>query len=134
MVKVRMAEVSSRLGNFTIIKMGQTVLISPCDTRMKILQALSKGGLTSHELAQGIDVSYSCAMDHLDFLERIGLVKATLVRREAKRIRNGKGRRRITFHLNENPLEGIEQLFMTAPRNGRGRSAAIVGAQPPIQT
>ena len=106
MVKVRMAEISSRLGNFTIIKMGQTVLISPCDTRMKVLDALSKRPLTSEEVARKIKVSYSCVMDHMDFLERLGVVRATLER-------NGGGRRRITFHLNENPMEGIEELFLT---------------------
>jgi predicted transcriptional regulator len=106
MIKVKMAEVESRLGNFTIIKMGQTVLISPCDTRMKILEALSKENLTSEELARKTDVSYSCVMDHMDFLERLGVVKATLKR-------NGGGRRRIYFHLNEDPQEGIEELFLT---------------------
>jgi DNA-binding transcriptional ArsR family regulator len=127
MIKVEITEVSSRLGCFSIIKMGQTVLISPCDTRMKILQALAKGASTSHELAQKIDVSYSCAMDHLEFLEKLGVVKATLER-------NGGGRRRITFHLNENPLEGIEQLFMTPPRNGRDRPASVVRVQSSVQT
>jgi predicted ArsR family transcriptional regulator len=106
MIKVKMAEVSSRLGNFTIIKMGQTVLISPCDTRMKILKALSKGPLTSEELAQKIDVSYSCVMDHMDFFEKLGVVKAALGR-------NGGGRRRIYFHMSEDPLEAIEELFLT---------------------
>lgn len=106
MIKVKMAEVESRLGNFTIIKMGQTVLISPCDTRMKILEALSKAALTSEELARKTHVSYSCVMDHMDFLEKLGVVKATLKR-------NGGGRRRIYFHLNEDPLEGIEELFLT---------------------
>lgn len=106
MIKVRMAEVSSRLGNFTIIKMGQTVLISPCDTRMKILEALSKEPLTSEDLAKKTRVSYSCVMDHMDFLERLGVVKATLKR-------NGGGRRRMYFHLNEDPLKGIEELFLT---------------------
>jgi predicted ArsR family transcriptional regulator len=106
MLKVKMAEVESRLGNFTIIKMGQTVIISPCDTRMKILEALSKGALTSEELARKIRVSYSCVMDHMDFLERLGVVKVTVGR-------NGGGRRRIYFHLNEDPLEGIEELFLT---------------------
>jgi len=119
MIKVKMAEVETRLGNFTIIKMGQTVLISPCDTRMKILEALSKGPLTSERLARKIGVSYSCVMDHMDFLETLGIVKALSKRPD-------EGRRRIYFHLSEDPLEGIEQLFMTAPRNGRGRSAAIV--------
>jgi DNA-binding transcriptional ArsR family regulator len=127
MIEVEMAEVSSRLGNFTIIKMGQTILISPCDTRMRILEALSQGPMTGEELVGKIDVSYSCVMDHMDFFERLGIVKATLKR-------NGGGRRRICFHLSEDPLEGIEQLFMTAPRNGRGRSTSIVGAQPPVRT
>jgi DNA-binding transcriptional ArsR family regulator len=134
MLQVKAAEVSSRLGEFTLIQLGQTVFIGQCDTRMKILVALAEGPLTSEEMRQKLHISYSAVMDHMDFLERIGLVKATLVRREAKRRRNGKGRRRITFHLNENPLEGIEQLFMTAPRNGRGRSASIVRAQPPVPT
>jgi predicted ArsR family transcriptional regulator len=106
MIKVEMTEVSSRLGDFTVIKMGQAVLISPCDTRMKILSALSKGGMTSEELAGKIHVSYSCVMDHMDFLEKLGVVKATLKR-------TGEGRRRIYFHLNEDPMEGIEELFLT---------------------
>ena len=116
MVKVKMAEVSSRLGNFTIIKMGQTVLISPCDTRMKILEALSKGPLTSERLARKIGVSYSCVMDHMDFLETLGVVKALSKRPD-------EGRRRIYFHLNEDPLEGIEELFLTT-KTGRARQGS----------
>ena len=134
MLQVKTTEVSSRLGEFTLIQLGQTVFIGQCDTRMKILQALAEGPLTSEQMRQKLRVSYSVVMDHMDFLERIGLVKATLVRREVMRRRNGRGRRRITFHLNENPLEGIEQLFMTAPRNGRGRSTSIVRAQAPVPT
>lgn len=107
MTKFEMTQVSSRLGCFSVIKMGQTVLISPCDTRMKILQALSKGALTSQELAEEIDVSYSCVMDHMDFLERIGLVKVSLKRGEGKR-----KRRVFRFHLSENPLEELEELFL----------------------
>ena len=106
MVRVQMAEISSRLGSFTIIKMGQTVLISPCDTRMRILKALSKGPMTGDELVGEIDVSYSCVMDHMDFFEKLGIVEATLKR-------NGGGRRRICFSLNEEPLQGIEELFLT---------------------
>ena len=127
MVKVKMAEISSRLGNFTIIKMGQAVLISPCGTRMKILEALSAGPMTGEELVGKIDVSYSCVMDHMDFFEKLGIVNATLKR-------NGGGRRRTCFQMSDDPLEAIEQLFMTAPRSGRGRSATIVRAQPPVQT
>ena len=113
MIKVKMAEVGTRLGNFTIIKMGQTVLISPCDTRMKILEALSKGPLTSERLARKIGVSYSCVMDHMDLLETLGVVKALSERPD-------EGRRRIYFHLSENPLEGIEELFLTT-KAGRVR-------------
>ena len=108
-----MTEVSSRLGCFTVIKMGQTVLISPCDTRMKILVALSKGPLTSEKLAKKIDVSYSCVMDHMDFLETLGVVKAL-----SKRL--DEGRRRIYFHLSEDPQQGIEELFLTR-KKGRVR-------------
>ena len=43
-------------------------------------------------------------MDHMDFLERLGVVKTTLKR-------DG-GRRRIYFRLSEDPLEGIEELFL----------------------
>jgi DNA-binding transcriptional ArsR family regulator len=105
MIKVEMTEVSSRLGNFTVIKMGQTVLISPCDTRMKILAALADGELTSEEITRQTGVTYSTVMDHMDFLERLGVVKTSLKR-------DG-GRRRIHFGLSEDPLEGIEELFLT---------------------
>ena len=105
MIKVEMTEVSSRLGNFTVIKMGQAVLISPCDTRMKILAALADGELTSEEITRQTGVTYSTVMDHMDFLERIGVVKTSLKR-------DG-GRRRIHFGLSEDPLEGIEELFLT---------------------
>ncbi len=125
MIQVEMREVSSRLGEFTVIKMGQTILISQCDTRMKIIEALSKGALTGEQVAKKIRVSYSAVMDHMEFLEKLGLVRATLKKPE-------EGRRKIYFHLNENPLEGIEELFMTAPRNGRSRSTSIVRAQTPV--
>ncbi|HYR04023.1 MAG TPA: winged helix-turn-helix domain-containing protein [Nitrososphaerales archaeon] len=105
MIKVEMTEVSSRLGNFTVIKMGQTVLISPCDTRMKILAALADGELTSDEITRQTGVTYSTVMDHMDFLERLGVVKTSLKR-------DG-GRRRIHFGLSDDPLEGIEELFLT---------------------
>jgi len=105
MIKVEMTEVSSRLGNFTVIKMGKTVLISPCDTRMKILAALAEGELTSEEITRETGVTYSTVMDHMDFLERLGVVK-TALRRDG-------GRRRIHFSLSDDPLEGIEELFLT---------------------
>jgi DNA-binding transcriptional ArsR family regulator len=104
MIKVKMTEVSSRLGNFTVIKMGQTVLISKCDTRMKILAALAESELTSEEITRETGVIYSTVMDHMDCLERLGVVK-TALKREG-------GRRRIYFSLNEDPMEGIEELFL----------------------
>jgi DNA-binding transcriptional ArsR family regulator len=116
MIQVEMTEVSSRLGDFTVIKMGQTVLISQCDTRMKILAALSKGPLTSEQLARKIRVSYSCVMDHVDFLERLGVVRALSKRSD-------EGRRRTYFHLNEDPLGGIEELFLTT-KTGRVRQGS----------
>ncbi len=117
MTKVEMTEMKSRLGKFAVIKLGQAVLITPCDTRMKILAALSEGASTSEAITEKTGVSYSCVMDHMDLLERLGVVRTSLKR-------NG-GRRRIHFHLHENPLEGIEELFVNTPKNGRGRSKPL---------
>jgi len=121
MIKLQVKEVESRVGDFTVIKMGQTVLICQCDTRMKILEVLSKGAFTGEELAQKISVSYSSVMDHLDFLEKLGVVTASLRRETALKREKGK-RRRIHFHLNEDPLEGIEELFMS--KSGRVRKGS----------
>ena len=121
-----MTEVESRLGCFTVIKMGQTVLISPCDTRMKILAALSKGALTSEGITEVTGVSYSCVMDHMDLLERLGVVRTSLKR-------DG-GRRRIHFHLHENPLEGIGELFAKRPKSGRARSKSAGQVQAALQS
>ena len=111
MLQVKTKEISSRLGKFTVIKIGQTVLISQCDTRMKILAALAQNALTGEELTRETGLSYSAVMDHMDCLERLGLVKVSLKRGEGE---EGKRKRRIfRFHLNENPLEGVEELFLT---------------------
>lgn len=112
MTQLEMTEVKSRLGCFAVIKLGQMVLVSPCDTRMKILQALSKKASTGEELAEEMDMSYSCIMDHMELLEKLGIVEIS--RRETKQ-----GRRKIHFHLSEDPLRGIQELFITtAERNG----------------
>lgn len=112
MTLVEMTEVESRLGCYSVIKLGQAVLISPCDTRTRILEALSKRPATGEELAQEMDVSYSCIMDHMELLEKLGIVEIS--RRETKQ-----GRRKIHFHLSEDPLRGIQELFITtAERNG----------------
>ncbi|MGA8343442.1 MAG: winged helix-turn-helix domain-containing protein [Candidatus Sulfotelmatobacter sp.] len=111
----------SRFGLVAVIKIGQAVLITPCDTRIKILEALSNGELTSDAIAEATGASYSCVMDHIDLLEKLGVVESVLRR-------NG-GRRRVYFHLSEDPLEGIEKLFLTAPK-GNGGSAESLG--PPL--
>ena len=111
MLKVKMTEVSSRLGNFTVIKVGQTVLISPCDKRMKILAALADGDLTGDELTRETGLSYSAVMDHMELLERLGVVEASLKREEDR------GRRKICFSLKDDPLEGIEELFVSKRAN-----------------
>lgn len=106
MIKLHVAKVESRGVNFSIIKMGQTFLVCQCDTRTRILATLSKGAFTGEELARKIKVSYSSVMDHLDFLEKLGVVTTVLKREQGQR-------RRIYFQLNENPHEGIEELFAT---------------------
>ena len=72
---------------------------------MKILVALANGELTSDEVTKETGVTYSTVMDHMDFLERLGIVKA--------RLKRDGGRRRIYFSLNEDPMEGIDELFVT---------------------
>jgi len=72
---------------------------------MKILVALANGELTSDEVTKETGVTYSTVMDHMDFLERLGVVKA--------RLKRDGGRRRIYFSLNEDPMEGIDELFVT---------------------
>ena len=121
MIQLKMAEVSSRVGDFMVIKMGHTILICQCDTRMKILEAISTGAMTGEQVAKKVRISYSAVMDHMEFLEKLGVVRATLRKPD-------EGRRKIYFRLHENPLEGIEELFMTAPRNGRSRSGKSIPA------
>ncbi len=103
MAKVKMTEISSRLGNFSVIKMGGAVIITPCDTRMKIIGALARKEMTSEEVTEETGAAYSTVMDHMDVLERVGIVTTNLRR-------NG-GRRRIYFQLSEEPLERIDELF-----------------------
>jgi predicted ArsR family transcriptional regulator len=117
--RVEMTSMKSRFGMVAVIRVGQAVLITPCDTRIRILEALSNGELTSEAIAQETGASYSCVMDHMDLLEKLGVVKSVLRR-------NG-GRRRVYFHLSENPLEGIENLFLTASK-GSERSKSILSA------
>ena len=113
-LKVEMTAMKTRFGLVAVIKVGQAVLITPCDTRIRILEALSSGELTSEAIAEATGASYSCVMDHIDLLEKLGVVESVLRR-------NG-SRRRVYFHLSEDPLEGIENLFLKAPKSNR-RSA-----------
>ena len=76
--------------------MGSYKLVTPCDTRVKILQSLSKIDKTADEIAKEIGSSYSTVMDHMDLLERIGIVEAYLKKGEAEN-----GRRKIWFKLSE---------------------------------
>jgi DNA-binding transcriptional ArsR family regulator len=83
--------------------LGETVFITPCDTRMRIIGTLAESEMTGEDLARETKVAYSTVMDHMDVLEQLGIV-GTLLKRE-------RGRRRIFFKLAEDPLEKIEELF-----------------------
>ena len=114
-IRVEMRRMKTRLGKFAVIKVGQAILITPCDTRMRILEVLSNGEQTSEEITKETGVTYSCVMDHMDLLEQLGVVK-TMLKRDG-------GRRRIYFHLNEDLRDGIDNLFQATPKKGRGQSA-----------
>lgn len=122
--KVEMTSMKSRFGLVAVIKVGQAVLITPCDTRIKILEALSNGELTSEAIAEAAGASYSCVMDHIDLLEKLGVVESVLRR-------NG-GRRRVYFHLSEDPLEGIENLFLTASKGNGESPESMLSASAPV--
>jgi predicted transcriptional regulator len=93
-MKVR--EISSRMGSFCIIELGEFKLITPCDTRVRILESLSKSDKTADDLSKETGASYSTIMDHMDLLERIGIVEAYL-----KKGQSDNGRRRICFKLSK---------------------------------
>jgi predicted ArsR family transcriptional regulator len=93
-VVLKVKEISSRMGSFCVIEIGGYKLVTPCDTRVKILQSLSDSDMTADELAKESGASYSTVMDHMDLLERIGLVEAYLKRGESDN-----GRRKICFKL-----------------------------------
>ncbi len=91
-MKVR--EISSRMGSFCVIEISGFKLVTPCDTRVKILQALERSDKTADDLAKETGASYSTVMDHMDLLERIGIVEAYLKKGDSEL-----GRRRICFKL-----------------------------------
>ncbi len=101
--EVKVKSIESRLGSFCVIKIGDTLFLTPCDTRMKIIQSLGRGEMTADQLTRTTDAAYSTVMDHMDVLERLGIVNS-FIKREG-------GRRRIHFQLNERPAEQVGKLF-----------------------
>jgi len=91
---LKVKQISSRMGSFCVIEIGGFKLVTPCDTRVKILESLSKSDKTADDLAKETGASYSTIMDHMDLLERIGIVSAYLRKSESEN-----GRRRICFKL-----------------------------------
>ena len=93
---LKVTEISSRMGSFCVIEIGSFKLVTPCDTRVKILESLSKSDKTANDLSEETGASYSTIMDHMDLLERIGIVSAYLRKGQSEN-----GRRRICFKLAE---------------------------------
>ncbi|MCL4519113.1 MAG: winged helix-turn-helix domain-containing protein [Thaumarchaeota archaeon] len=91
-------EISSRMGSFCVIEIGEFKLVTPCDTRVKILQSLANSDKTADDLSRDTGASYSTVMDHMDLLERIGVVETYLRKNESEN-----GRRRICFRLASSP-------------------------------
>ncbi len=91
---MKVKEITSRMGSFCVIEIGGYKLVTPCDTRVKILESLSKSDMTADNLAKETGASYSTVMDHMDLLERIGIVEAYLRKGGSEN-----GRRRICFKL-----------------------------------
>lgn len=91
---VKITEVKSRMGAFCVIEMSGFKLVTPCDTRVKILQSLVESDLTADDLSKKVGASYSTVMDHMDLLERIGIVEAYLKKGDSEG-----GRRKICFKL-----------------------------------
>lgn len=91
---LKVKEISSRMGSFCLIEIGDYKLVTPCDTRVKIIQSLSESDKTADDLAKETGTSYSTVMDHMDLLERIGMVEAYLRKNASEN-----GRRRICFKL-----------------------------------
>ena len=86
------------MGSFCVIEIGDFKLVTPCDTRVKILQSLDNSDKTADDLSRETGASYSTVMDHMDLLERIGVVETYLRKNESEN-----GRRRICFRLASSP-------------------------------
>ena len=84
------------MGSFCVIELGKFKLVTPCDTRVKIIESLSRSDKTADDISKETGASYSTVMDHMDLLERIGIVEAYLKKGESEN-----GRRRICFKLSK---------------------------------
>ncbi len=94
---VKVTEIKSRMGAFCLVEMGDFKLITPCDTRVRIIKTLAEGEMTADDIAKEIGASYSTVMDHMDLLEKAHLVESSLTKIYGS---NG-GRRKISFRLIE---------------------------------
>jgi predicted transcriptional regulator len=93
---MKVKEIKSRMGQFCLVEIGDYKLVTPCDTRVKILQSLAGKSMSAEDLSKDVGASYSTIMDHMDLLEKIGLVEAFLSKGAGD-----VGRRRICFRLCE---------------------------------
>lgn len=93
-MSVKVTEIKSRMGAFCIVEVGEYKLVTPCDTRVKIINALARNEMTADDIAKEIGASYSTVMDHMDLLEKIGIVESFL-----RKVDHENGRRKICFKL-----------------------------------
>jgi predicted transcriptional regulator len=91
---VKVTEIKSRMGTFCIVEVSGYKLVTPCDTRVKIISSLSDREMTADDIAKRIGASYSTVMDHMDLLEKIGIVESFL-----RKVEGENGRRKICFKL-----------------------------------
>ena len=91
---VKVTEIKSRMGAFCLVEMGNYKLLTPCDTRVRIIKTLAQKEMTADDIAKTIGASYSTVMDHMDLLEKVGIVETFL-----RKIVGENGRRKICFKL-----------------------------------
>ncbi len=96
-MSVKVTEIKSRMGAFCLVEVGDFKLLTPCDTRVKIINALAGKEMTADDIAKDIGTSYSTVMDHLDLLEKAKIVESFL-----NKIGHENGRRKICFRLARN--------------------------------
>jgi predicted transcriptional regulator len=88
------------MGAFCVVEVGDYKLITPCDTRVKIINSLDQREMTADDIANEIGASYSTVMDHMDLLEKIGIVESFI-----RKVEGENGRRKIRFRLTGNNKE-----------------------------